>query len=598
MAAITLTELQNPSVTPARLREAIPVADGVEDNRLFVEGEHWNGGDFWVGPGPKPSDPTYSDIIPLIERAFVSKNVVDEIIDRHVSSCLGKEPRWSWTPIVPPKDGDDLLPADETAIGELEAALTTWWDNRQVHRWLKTMIYRMLWGQRGTWRLYVPSGLQGANGSVAATELPDALAKLFLDIPQPEDAGIWEDPETKTRVGIVLWKDGDGKEHGEVTYVGVDGKTVINLVPPGAGLSTATNDFSGNMPIGTTELDAPWVTGQMRALQKALNMSLTLLSKALQDNAFLERLLLNALPPGHWEYEDQPDPVTGEKIRKAYVADRHQAGGRQTTYVSGIDYSEKSQDGSTKTTVKDPSVVFRDPTDPEAIIKGTSYWYQALIGEARQDHVLINQDATPSGKSREQARGDFMDSTQDTQLQTELAGRALFLTVVAMAETILNKPGFWTKKYKPIFKCRTSYGPLAVEERAQNVAEAKDGFMSDETAMALNGIDDVDAEQLAIQNQPRSSLGLSENQATVVDLWVTAGFARETALHLAGFSDEEIADIMKRESDAMPVADPITGLLPGDPGADPTDPNAPPIPVKKPVPPVPPTPATPPAAAA
>lgn len=562
--AITLATLTSPNVTVETLRQAIPVPDGVDLNRKFVEGDHWQNAEAWVGPGPRPSDPSYRDIMVLVEKAFVSKNVIDEIIDRHVSAMLGKEPRWAWTLINPPADPEAEIPAaDLNAIAALEAAVTTWWDARQAHRLLKGMIYRMLFGKRGPWRLYVPSGLTDASGKVTAATLEEALSKIYLDIPEPENGGVWEDPETKNRVGIVLWKDASGKEHGEVTFIDDAGKTIINVVPaPASGPAAVTNDFNRLMTIGAAELDTLWVSPQMRSLQKALNMTLTLLSKGLIDNAFLERLLLNALPPGHWEYEDAPDPDTGEKIRKAYVPDRHVTGGRQTTYVQGIDFAEKAADGSRKTTVKDPSVVFREPVDPIGIIRGADYWYQSLIGEARQDHVLINKESTPSGKSREQARGDFIDSTKDTEMQANMVGGLLLLTLVTIAEVFANKRGEWTKKYKPMFNCRPQYGPLSVEERTQNILEAEKGFMADETAMALNGRDDVDAEQALIAAQPRSSLALSKAQAEVVDLWVGATFSRETSLHLAGFDDDEITAIMKRESEAEPTEPEVDPLNP------------------------------------
>lgn len=578
---LSLAVLTAPNVGVDRLRSAIPTRTGVDINRKFlVDGNHWQDGEGWVGPGPRPSDPTFRDIMPLIEKAFVSKNVLDEIIDRHVSAMLGKEPRWSWVPIQTPKEGEDISTADSDAIDELEAALTTWWDRREAHRLLKSMVYKMLWGYRGVWRLYVPSGLSDSAGRVSATTLDDALALLYLDVPEPENAGVWEDPETKTRVGIVIYKDSAGKEHAEVTYVNKDSKqTIINVLP---GDVTVSNDFQGNMPVGCISLDELWCSEQMRSLQRALNMTLTLLEKGLVDNAFLERILTNALPPGHWEFEDQPDPVTGAKVRKAYVVDKHITGGRQTTYLMGVDYDERKADGSVSTVIKDPGVVFRDPTDPSGIIKGSEFWYMSLIGEARQDHVLIAKDSTPSGKSREQARGDFIDSTKDTELQTELAGRSLLVTLVAMAEAFMSKPGQWTKKFKPVFKCRTSYGPLSVEERAQNVAEAESGFMADDTAMSLNGVDDVDAERALIQEQPRATLALAKSQAEVVDLWITAGFSREVALSQAGFSDEDIKEIMKREAAAV-----VVPLGPGDPGF--VDPNAPP-PTNPPTPPAPPKP--------
>lgn len=50
-----------------RLRSAIPIPAGVDLNRKFlVEGNHWQDGAGWVGPGPRPSDPTFRDIMPLI----------------------------------------------------------------------------------------------------------------------------------------------------------------------------------------------------------------------------------------------------------------------------------------------------------------------------------------------------------------------------------------------------------------------------------------------------------------------------------------------------------------------------------------------------
>jgi hypothetical protein len=559
---LSLATVQAGNANVAVLRAAVAPHVDLPLNRKFIEGDHWQDGKGWVGPGPRPSDPTYRDIIPLIQAAFTSRNVIDEVCDRLMSSIVGKEPRWTWAPVRALAEDEEPTTEEDALIGEVNAFLTTWWNERQAHAALKDLIYKMLFGQRSVWRLYVPTGL-ATDGKVSGTDLGDALNKLYLDIPEPEDGGVWEDPETKQKVGIVLWRDASNKEHAEVVWL--DGTmTKIQILPDsGAPIS---NDYGGALPIFQVCLPSAFVTEQLRSLNRMLNMTLTLLGKGLVDNHFLERLMLNAMPPGHWEYEEQPDPDTGEKIRKAYVADRHVTGGRTTTYVQGVDFKDELG----RTNIKDPSVVFRDPTDPGATIKGADYWYGAMLDEARQSHVIVNQSNTIGFKSREQARGDFIDSTHDVQLQAEMAGAALLLTVVKMAEAIANQRGKYTKTLKPVFKCRPNYGPLTVEERTQNVAEAKDGFMADETAMSLNGIDDTDAEQAAIQAQPRAALALSTAQAGAVKAWVDAGFTHEVALTLIGMDEDEVKRIIKLNADTTATTPPV------DPNAPPVPPNAPP----------------------
>jgi hypothetical protein len=300
-------------------------------NQKMADGEHWLDGDGWVGPGPLPSDPSYRDIKPLIEKAFVSRNVIDEVVDRLVSAILGAEPRWYWTPDRAMEDDEDPTTDEQTLMDEVNTGTTQWWDKRKIHAALKRQIYRMLVSQRCVWRFFLPS--PDANGLVSASDLGEALDAIWLDVPDPETSGVWEDPITRERVGIVLIKEeGTNKIKAEVSYLTEDGKTVTKLLPDNP--TGVTNDLGGALPIFQVALDAAFVTGQLRSLNKALNMTLTLLAKGLVDNAFLERLMLNAMPPGHWEYEDKLDDA-GQKVRKSYVVDRHVTGGRPRDGLRG-----------------------------------------------------------------------------------------------------------------------------------------------------------------------------------------------------------------------------------------------------------------------
>ncbi len=522
-------------VTVDQAKAMFPNLADAEANRPFIEGDHFQTGDAWVGPGPRPGDLAYREFLDLLEPAFVSKNVIDEGCGRLTGAVIGWEPRWAWVPRRHDLGENPQTPEETKAIQELEEWMTDWWDKRQVHRALKKLIYQMLWARESCWRVYVPNGKLGVAGSVKSKDLEEALDKIYLDIPDVGDATVWEHPDTKQKLGIALFRKSDRTEQIELCYVNDAGETAISILP---GVEDGVaNDFGKHLTIYAVTVEKPLITEQIRSLQMALNMTLTLLEKGLVDNHFLERLFTNALPPGHWVYEEDG------KTRKAYVPDTRKTGGRMDTYLQGIDFTETDREGVQKTTVKDPGVHIRNPLDPNGTIQGSEYWYQALLEAMRQDHILINQLATPSGKSREHSRGDFIDSTKDPVMQADLAGRELIFTVACMAEAFIGEVGKWTKKFKPVFKCRPNYGPLSVAERQQNVLEAEKGFLSDQTVMALNGTDDVDAELSLIRETPRAKLSLSSLQGDVIMKWAT-DFPREVALTMAGFAEKEIVEIM------------------------------------------------------
>lgn len=540
-----------PDLTLEQAKSLIPELPDAEANRPFIEGDHFQDGKAWVGPGPKQTDNGYSDFLNILKPAFVSKNVIDEGVDRLSSAIMGWEPRWSWVPKRQDIGTTPVTDEETKAINDLEEWLTIWWDQRQVHKLLRSMVYKMLWGQQAGYRLYIPSGLTDDKGALKnSKDAKEVVANIFMNVPEPEDITVWEDPDTKQRLGIVVYLDAKNVEHAETCFLDNTGKTVIRILPePTEGPPMAANDFGRHLTINQVSLDQPLATEQVRSLQKMLNMTLTLLGKGLVDNHFLERLFFNAMPPGQWEYEEDG------KTRKAFIPTSRKTGGRTDSYIQGIDYQNKEGD----TVLATPSATIRLPQDPQGTIGGCNYWYQAMLEEMRQDHILINQLATPSGRGREQARGDFIDSTKDPQLQAELAGRELLLTVVCMVEAFMGSPGKWTSKFKPVFKCRPNYGPMSVNERKQNVEEAGKQFMSRQTAISLNGTDDVDAELALIDAEPTRQLDLSKQRAEVADKWSVV-FPREVALHLAGYTDDEIADIMARvkKSNSTDPNDPVT----------------------------------------
>jgi hypothetical protein len=538
----------------AALRQLSPDLEAANENRPYIEGDHLHRGEFWVGPGLDERDPRYSDFLDKLERVFISKNVITEVVDRLVSAVFGREPGWAWVPrrILKPKE--QKTDAEAAAIAELESSLTQWWDKREIHKLLKRLLFRMLWAEQCVARLYVPSGLTDAGGRLGVTTLDGALDKIFLDIPEPENGFVYEHPDTKQRLGVVFYLDADNKEACEVTYL-KGANTVIQILPAAsADVNKAENDFGGNLPIIQISVDRAMITEQVRSLQRSLNMTLTLLGKGMVDTHFVERMFFDTLPPG---YEAPTQDSTGKVVSEGKPAspEGRTTGGRTDSYMQSTHYVDEND----RTVLAKGNVTIRDPSDPGYTIKGSDYFYQCMLEEVRQDHILINQAATPSGKSREEARTDFASSGEDPQMQAELVGRSVLLTVVAMAEAFMGTPGKWTKTFKPVFKCNSRYGQLSPEERKQNIEEADQGFLSIQTAMSRNGVDDVDAEQSIIASQPTAALDLAQKRADVVNDW-SVEFPREVALFMAGYTDTEITAIMKRVADSVstdPTAPPV-----------------------------------------
>jgi hypothetical protein len=109
------------------------------------------------------------------------------------------------------------------------------------------------------------------------------------------------------------------------------------------------------------------------------------------------------------------------------------------------------------------------------------------------------------------------------------------------------------------------------------VEEAEKGYLSDEEAMERNDVEDVDAERARIQSQPRGELALTEARADTALKWSDI-FPREVALHLAGYSEAEVTDIMERVAKVKTT----TSLDPQKPGTPVTPIAGNPPPTEKP----------------
>jgi hypothetical protein len=483
--------------------------DWLKANRAYYHGDHWQDGDGWSGPMLDMKHKLYSQMLLEIQRAFVSKNTIAEVAERHSAGVIGREPRWRLTVRRPLADGEEPTAQEQTLIDEAEMLLNGWWEDRGCHKVLREAAETMLLAKRGSLRLFVPPGLL-VDGLVPREPVEEAIGRIYLHHPEPEQAAVPRDRNTMQDIGIYLFERNNQKL-AELIYLDGDW-TVIRL-------AEATSDEGEE-----EEQPEPWrfnlggrltmfemnrrllITEQVRQNQKLLNLALTMLQRNVIQGGFLERTFFNAQLPG----KDIPDPDRPGETK--FVPEPLHVGPGATNFLSGV----VTEDDQGNTVVATPSVVYRNPVPVETFAETKREAYSCILEEVDQLHVLITGDATASGESRKQAQTDFRQSLLDSKDQLEKATAWLLETVLAMAAEFSGQAGRY-EELRVDAECRVDLGPISGDEQrvARELVEAQ--IISKRTAMSRVGVDDADAEagQIATE-QEESSQRQQQSLATAV----------------------------------------------------------------------------------
>jgi hypothetical protein len=557
----------------------------IDVNRAFVFGNHWQGGDGWIGPQPKPGEPGYDVTMQTLEKAFTSRNAIGEVVTRHAAGVFGREPDWSLVPRRPMKFLEEPTNDEDELILEAEALLTGWWDKRRVHTRLQRAVSYVVWASRGAMRLYIPEGLlfddpEKANPTIKiakAKDFEEALDLIYVSTPMYNEAVMAKDDATEAECGCVAYSylgDDDKQEsQAELSYLDGD-QTVIRTITEESG----ENGVSVKLPLGQRltlfEMRRPLlITQQVQQEQRALNLATSTLPRNVVSGGFLERVLLNAQMPGTWQQgqTDQPDK---------FIPDEYVTGAGTTNFVQGTQVTDPA---TGKTSLMTPQIKWHEPVDPHHAISAAAEHYASILHECDQMHVLMVTDGKIGWQSREQARADFEQSLRLTQSEAEACGRWVLETALALAEAILKKPGYYTKKLRVSFTCRTDTGPVDANERRQNDASYDAGTMSQETAMQRNNIADPDAELQRIRAQAGGDLAILEKRAAIYATLASVGDAYGAAI-VAGFTPAQAKSLAgpltdQTQAGAAPGAGnapvPPNGKQQPPPGAAKAAPNAP-----------------------
>ncbi len=233
----------------------------------------------------------------------------------------------------------------------------------------------------------------------------------------------------------------------------------------------------------------PIISLSMQQMQKALNMTLTMLQHNIVISGFVERVLSNAQMP----YDEVDDPANaGQKMR---VYKPYDIGPGKTTNLVGVPIRDERSKAITGYT--NPSVQWRDPSPVTTFVDTDAAIYRRMLNECKQLHALLSGDAVASGESRKQALLDFAMALGPTATAIEHLVRWLLEAALALAAHFAGRPQAFDTLRADVTP-RLWLGSLSSEERNFLLAAYEKGAISHDLFLGLIDVEDVDAEKARI----------------------------------------------------------------------------------------------------
>lgn len=530
-------------ITQADQKKAVAVASGLFTSRRssgaiantkFYEADHWQNGDGWIGAKPLVTHGLNQTML-QIKEAFVSENVIAEVVDRHIGGILGREPLWGFVPQETISQSAQkrrnrfaklfslIRPTAQTTAQidklaqEADEALTVWWDQGQPRKRLKEALAKCLNEERALLRLFVPRGLYDKNKTIPVQKtLTDALALLHIDVVTSDKGGVFTDSTTEKPFALYVYQV-DGAKCIELSYVNELGQTILQILSDKPELVVDPIPYDLQSRLWMYEVQRkPLITEQIRSNQKSLNLALTMMMRNVNLAGNLERVIMNAERPK--QKIKVPDSSQASGYREETIDSDFLTGPGVSNLISGL--LVRDNDGKIIGRAN-PNISYRDPVPIDTFVGTRNSMYGSILGQTQQTHALISGDAQASGKSREQARAEYRASLLDSQESIDDAGRWVLDTGLRIAAQFCNRVNDFAG-LRCNFEATIEDGPVSPEERSANRADVQAGLLSKESAMSQNGVDDTDAEKQRIaEDRADSAEQEAESQARGV-----AGSAR------------------------------------------------------------------------
>jgi len=495
----------------------------------FYHGDHFQNFEGWIGEQPQPGTPEYNEGRSNIERGFVSENVIKEVVDRHRSGLLGREPLWGFLPSEVTSPATErrrklfsklfkLVNTVKTTVqsvtrtgqfkfaDEADDALTLWWNNRNPREVLKQALTKVLLEDRAVLHFHFPLNLRDVNGEIAPqADLTSAANIPRVQVLSSDKAGVFIDVDSLQEFGVYSYqRTTDDKRVVELTFV-QDGLTILRVLVDGQDPQDFTFELGGRLLMH--ELTRPaLITPQVISNQKSLNLALTMMMRNVNLAGSLERIILNAQQPT--QIKRIKDSSAPGGYREEEVKGNFWVGPGATTALNGVLIKDKNGEIVGRA---NPNISYRDPVSVETFTETRDQFYASILGQCQQRHALISGDAVASGRSRSEARGEYRTSLADSKDPVDDAGRWILETELRLAAQFCNRTGDFLA-LRADFNSIIEDGPVTVEEREANRADVQAGLLSKETAMSRNGVEDTQAELERIAQEPRPVIDLTKQE--------------------------------------------------------------------------------------
>ncbi|MVN88781.1 hypothetical protein GO986_18745 [Deinococcus sp. HMF7620] len=476
-------------------------------------GEPVGGGEmnfaYWRGPMVRVPDEgtetekrralnVVSEFQTALRRSFTSTNVTKEVVRRDVTSSSA---RMSWTLMQP-----GVTRAQDTDRTDLEqeadALATSWW-SAEIEKAIRAGLTFARREGRGVLRFRVAGGLLQLGEDqvlrVRAGSKPTDIARYVrLEcLTTPENARIWEDPDTLTMRAVYTYQDAQKRECVEVSAVDdQDGLTHLRILRGSDDqAASAALDLGGH--VHYLQLAAePLITAQFLQNQMAYNTTSTMILRNTELAGFLERYGINVEPP----YEVVDDPDRPGQTKRVYKSPRLGPGSmtlwRQSTIAKADAEGEYQGDQPLGTAQYGRF----EPVSPQALITAAEHSQLNMYSEVGQTFVLMGKDATVSGRSREVAIADFDTIREETVLLAQAAVRGVVTTFLALVAALSGQP----RRYALLDvqgTVRSRTVPPSPEDRRADREDVAGGVISKATARQRQGLDDPAQEDAQIERE-------------------------------------------------------------------------------------------------
>lgn len=265
------------------------------------------------------------------------------------------------------------------------------------------------------------------------------------------------------------------------------GITVFQTIFKNEVIKEFSLDLGGGFTI--IEINLPLlVTKSIKQNQNAINFALTLLPHNLVYSGWIQESILNAQPPGKWEYDAQGREIFTPNPEGLA------SGAGITRFVQGLPLNDERNNliGYTQ-----PDIRLQQPIDPRTFIETLEVLSQSIYAQTDQSFVL-GADLLLSGISREQSRRDFSDYIRSDARKLGYA----FSDLLSVCNYLLGVKSKISVKVLPRVERGIEHKNLLLKAQSQ-------GLVSKKTAIEQLGfVADADAELAELaKEKPPAPLG-------------------------------------------------------------------------------------------